>query len=67
MFFPGSRYEKMPQYTVTRSDGTVIAATRLPLPVSDPVIGYHRRQLGQRLYLDRLALPRGRHYLLAIV
>jgi hypothetical protein len=51
MFFPGSRYEKMPQYTVTRSDGTVIAATRLPLPVSNPVIGYHRRQLGQRLYL----------------
>jgi hypothetical protein len=41
----------MGPYTVTRADGTMVAATRLPLPRADPLVGYHRRVLGQRLDL----------------
>jgi len=51
MFFPGSRYEKMVSYQVTKSDGTVVAATRLPLPANPPLLGQHPRQSGQRLDL----------------
>jgi hypothetical protein len=51
MFFPGSRYEKMVAYQVTTSDGTVVAATRLPLPANAPLLGLHPRQSGQRLDL----------------
>jgi hypothetical protein len=53
VFFPGSRYEPVGTYTVTRPDGTQVVATRLPLPSAGPVAGYHRRLEGQRL--DHLA------------
>jgi hypothetical protein len=51
MFFPGSRYEHMGTYTVTRADGRLVSAVRIPLPRTDLLIGYHRRLLGQRLDL----------------
>jgi hypothetical protein len=62
MFFPGSRYEKLGTYTVTRPDGTVVVATHTPVGVgaaSDAprLLGFHRRHEGQRL--DHLAA----HYL----
>ena len=53
MFMPGSRYQKMPTYTVTQKDGREVTAVRLPLPNPVPVIGYHRKLVGQRL--DHLA------------
>jgi hypothetical protein len=51
MFYPGSRYASMGTYTFTRSDGSVVSVVRLPQPLGNPVIGYHRRQSGQRLDL----------------
>jgi hypothetical protein len=51
MIFPGSRYQNTGTYTVTRPDGTVVAALRLPLPGPAVVRGYYRRQNGQRLDL----------------
>jgi hypothetical protein len=51
MFFPGSRYEKAATYAVTKPDGTVVTVTKLPLPVQNPVRGFHRRLEGQRLDL----------------
>lgn len=51
MFFPGSRYEKAGITTVTRSDGTQVTVTKLPLPLQNPVYGFHRRLEGQRLDL----------------
>ncbi len=51
MFFPGSRYAKAGTYIVTLPDGRQVAATRLPLPAVGSLIGYHRRQEGQRLDL----------------
>jgi hypothetical protein len=57
MFFPGSRYEKMEIYTVTRADGRTMTAVRLPLPSAAPLLGYHRRLVEQRL--DHVAA----HYL----
>lgn len=57
MFFPGSRYEKMPTYTVTLGDGRQMTAVTLPLPGTPPLLGYHRRLVGQRL--DHIAA----HYL----
>jgi len=51
MFFPGSRYEKAGTYTVTMADGSTVKATRLPLPVARPLLGFHRRHEGQRLDL----------------
>jgi hypothetical protein len=49
MFFPGSRYANMAQYQIKRADGTLLQVTRLPLPGSALVLGYFRRQNGQRL------------------
>ena len=49
MFFKGSRYEKMETYTVTTLDGWQVAATKLPLPSGEAVLGYHQRKEGQRL------------------
>jgi hypothetical protein len=49
MFFPGSRYEKVGTYSVTRPDGSQVVATRLPLPSASAIAGYHRRLDGQRL------------------
>lgn len=57
MFFPGSRYEKMPTYTVTQGDGREVTAVTLPLPTAPPLLGYHRRLVEQRL--DHIAA----HYL----
>ena len=51
MFFPGSRYYNAGTYTVALPDGKTASVTRLPLPLSNSVIGYHRRQVGQRLDL----------------
>ena len=49
MFMPGSRYEKMPVYTVQTGDGREVTAVRLPLPVASALVGYYRRTTGQRL------------------
>lgn len=49
MFFAGSRYAAMGQYQVTRADGTVVIATRLPLPGSAAPRGYYARKNSQRL------------------
>jgi len=51
MFFPGSRYEKVGTTTVTKADGTVVSVAKLPLPVPNPLLGFHRRLTGQRLDL----------------
>jgi hypothetical protein len=51
MFFPGSRYQNLATYTITRLGGAVVAVTRLPLPAQGPVLGYHQRRQGQRLDL----------------
>jgi len=57
MFFPGSRYQDLGTYTVTRGDGSTVTATRLPLPSSQRLRGFHVRRDGERL--DLLAA----HYL----
>lgn len=51
MIFPGSRYQASGTYTVTRPDGSQVAALRLPLPGPAVVRGYFRRGQGQRLDL----------------
>jgi hypothetical protein len=52
MIFPGSRYQNTGTYTLTRPDGTVVTALRLPLPGPAVVRGYYRRRGdGQRLDL----------------
>ncbi len=51
MFFDGSRYEKAGTITVTKADGTVVTVTKLPLPATKPLLGFHRRLEGQRLDL----------------
>lgn len=51
MFFPGSRYYNLTQYQVTKSDGTTVTVTQLPLPAKRPLLGSHPRQKGQRLDL----------------
>jgi hypothetical protein len=51
MFFPGSRYETTGTYTVTLPNGKTVRATKLPLPRSTSLLGYHRRLEGQRLDL----------------
>jgi hypothetical protein len=51
MFFPGSRYEKVGTAIVTKADGTVVTVTTLPLPLQNPLLGFHRRLDGQRLDL----------------
>jgi hypothetical protein len=49
MFFSDSRYANLGQYQIKRADGTLVQATRLPLPGPALVLGYFRRQSGQRL------------------
>jgi hypothetical protein len=51
MFFPGSRYLSSGTYTVTRTDGTTVSVTTIPLPIQAPLLGYHRRVEGHRLDL----------------
>ncbi|HXA17858.1 MAG TPA: LysM domain-containing protein [Thermoanaerobaculia bacterium] len=57
MFSSNSRYLNAGTYTVTKPDGTLITATRLPLPGVPNVIGSHGRLDGHRL--DHIAS----HYL----
>ena len=49
MFFPNSRYANLATYQVTKSDGTVVTVTSLPLPVQGPLLGFFPRQKNQRL------------------
>jgi hypothetical protein len=51
MFFKGSRYENAGTYTVTKLDGTQVSVTRIPLPTTPGLLGFHPRQAGQRLDL----------------
>jgi hypothetical protein len=51
MIFPGSRYEKMGTFAVTRPDGRIVQALQLPLPGPSSVRGYYRRLHGQQLDL----------------
>jgi hypothetical protein len=51
MFLPNSRYAGLATYTVTMSDGTIVTATRLPLPEPLALAGYHPRVVGDRLDL----------------
>jgi hypothetical protein len=51
VFFSGSRYLGLGTYGVTRRDGTTVTVTRLPLPAGGPLLGYHRRLVGERLDL----------------
>jgi hypothetical protein len=53
MFFPGSRYLPLSQYSVTRPDRSVVLVTRLPGPGLPAVLGYYRRSTGDRL--DQIA------------
>ncbi len=53
MFFPGSRYASLGTYVVTRTDGSTVLATKLPKPGLQAVLGYHRRNAGDRL--DQIA------------
>jgi hypothetical protein len=49
MFFPGSRYASLQTYSVARPDGSVVLATRLHSPGAAVVLGYYRRNSGDRL------------------
>jgi hypothetical protein len=51
MFFSGSRYQNQTTYTTTLADGTTATAVRLPLPSNPPLLGFHKRQQGERLDL----------------
>jgi hypothetical protein len=51
MFFTGSRYQNLGTYTVKAANGVAVAVTRLAQPLTNSILGYHRRQLGQRLDL----------------
>lgn len=51
MFFSGSRYQNAGTYALTKPDGTVVTVTKIPLPTAPSLLGYHRRQDGQRLDL----------------
>ncbi len=51
MFASNSRYVGLATYTVTMRDGTMVTATRLPLPDPLALAGYHRRVVGDRLDL----------------
>jgi hypothetical protein len=49
MFSADSRYANLSPFRVTMADGTVVQATRWPLPGPTAVLGYHRRRQGERL------------------
>jgi hypothetical protein len=54
MIFPGSRYQNTVTYQVTRTDGTVVAVLRLPLPGLVVVQGYYQQRSAARR-LDLIA------------
>jgi hypothetical protein len=49
MFFPNSRYVRQTPYTLTRADGSVVALVRPATPGVMAVLGYYRRNGGERL------------------
>lgn len=49
MFFPGSRYINMTTYQIATRSGAVIAVTKLPQPLPNPIVGFFPRQKSQRL------------------
>jgi hypothetical protein len=51
MFASNSRYFALTTYTVKTADGRVVTATRLPLPRTAPLAGFHPRVQGDRLDL----------------
>ena len=51
MFTTGSRYVSAGTVTAMKLDGTLVAVTRIPLPGTPPLIGFHRSQDGKRLDL----------------
>jgi hypothetical protein len=51
MFFPGSRYENMPTYTVKLASGATVTAVVLPAPNRSPVLGAYPHDDSQRLDL----------------
>lgn len=51
MFTPNSRYANAGTYQVPLADGSVVTATRIPLPESRHPIGMHPRAEGERLDL----------------
>ena len=53
MFFPGSRYISSPQYNLTLKDRTIVPLVKAPTPGAPVVLGYYRRQTGDRL--DQIA------------
>jgi hypothetical protein len=53
MFFSGSRYIASSQYNLKSKDGTVVPVVKAPTPGSPVVLGYYRRQTGDRL--DQIA------------
>jgi hypothetical protein len=44
MIFAGSRYQNTGTYAVTRPDGTLVTALRLPLPRPAVLRGYHQHR-----------------------
>jgi hypothetical protein len=53
MFFPGSRYISVTPYSVTTANGATVQVTRSPAPGQQAVLGYYRRNAGDRL--DQIA------------
>jgi hypothetical protein len=49
MFFLNSRYAAQPQYTFNRTDGSQVQLVKPPTPGVAAVLGYHRRNAGERL------------------
>jgi hypothetical protein len=53
MFFPGSRYSSVAQYSLTLPGGAVVQLVKTPTPGLPVVLGFYRRQAGDRL--DQIA------------
>lgn len=51
MFTSNSRYYNVPVYQFTRADGRAVSVIQFPVRRQPTVIGYHRREAGQRLDL----------------
>ena len=67
MFIKGSRYEKAGTATAAKLDGTLVAVTRIPLPTSLSLIGFHRQREGKSAGPDRCPVPGRCHRILAFV
>jgi hypothetical protein len=51
MFTSNSRYYNLPTYTFERADGRLVSVVPFPIRPKPRLIGYHRREEGQRLDL----------------